>query len=241
MKKLWALCALLAIASPVHAQLTITHGQSLKGLIQGAISGGLYGGTGYLQPYSERGNPQIENITGAKLFSVFDQRTITGANTAAESTYVGPIAGYPYLKALFKCVPATSSATLDTASVVVLAVSFRECRNGLRDSLSLFPEYASSVISTHNSADTLSAGHLAVGGANLPWSGEITLKFSRQRIGRGGGTGSNLTWYWPSGAAIPLDELFGRPVQFADLDVRVRRLAGPACVFSMDILAFTSR
>jgi len=149
---------------------------------------------------------------------------------AADSSSVINTSALRHLMFCMKVVPA-SNATVDTISIVRFAVQFRVHVNSQTDSASTFPVYfyASSLLgqsATPN--DTSLAGHLVHGTASIPWSGEYTLTFARNRVGVYNAiAATGFLFNYPSGVAIPLDGLFGRDVYFPNLSIRVRNM-GPA-------------
>lgn len=238
---MFALVAAALFAGAAHAQTVATDGQSMRGIVQPVLTGGVVradssskavtmSSTGGLSIYDES-----RDRNNYQLFDAISNAALT---TAGDSSIVLPVYPYRYLKLLVKGVPAGGGVGLITR----VAFQFRECANGLTDSSSTFAEYAygqqPALGISGTVADTANAGHLIAGSGTAPWSGEYVLTFNGGRNAPGSGVAATAFSY-PNGMSIPLDSMFGRSARFAQLQVRARVVTGPNINLTARILGFS--
>ena len=144
---------------------------------------------------------------------------------AADSNIVPiPVAWCKTLNLALKANLLTTGAN-DTTAIAHLIVQFRDCLNGNCDSANALPiyGYGQTTMGVSNGSDTTNVGHLQIGNAGVPWSGEYDITLSSKRDGVNGTVAVNgRLYYYPNGMLIPLSNLFGRDVRITNLQCRVR-------------------
>lgn len=131
----------------------------------------------------------------------------------------------------------------DTTTINRLAIQVRGHLNGLSDSSSTFAFYPVGMtnLGISTTGDSLTEGHNVKGGrggvVGAPWSGEFVVNISGARSAHGSAIAVNgHDWYYPSGIAVPLDNLFGRNWWSPYTSIRVRNLTGSAIKVTMHLV-----
>lgn len=127
------------------------------------------------------------------------------------------------------------TTAVDTTTEIALIVQVRTHLSATAsDSAGTFPLYMYGQNGLGASAaaiDTAAFGHLQIGSAGTPWSGEFTVYYSAKRRGVYNQWDLNgRSFYFPGTIAIPLSSIWGRDVYSPYTSVRIRdagvRLSG---------------
>lgn len=247
MKRIAMIAALLAVvAGPSWAQNYMlgshlgTHyrGQAIGGYSSADTSfiGAKMSTTGGLSIYDE--DRDRDKFTLWR--DVISNASLAAAALDSSGTSYTDVHAYRYLKLLIKAVPIGAAAN----TTVRLAFQFREVMDGILDSTNTVPEYMYGrsdvgVLSGTTGVDTTFSGHLVTGTVSLPWSGEYVVTFNMNRSAPASAVAANIASY-PNMVGISLDSIFGRPMRFAKLNIRVRNLniSGPAVKLNVSLLGF---
>ncbi len=231
-----AIAVLLALPVSAWSQVVVNDGASTRQQTGTLVVGGILRAdtTGRALTFDSDGNlltkEQAPLTTANAIHSSIISASLAAA--AADSSDVITVRGLRHMKLLIKAVPGGTGAQ---GTIVKMAVQVRTHLNGVADSSSTFAEYPLTMIATLNSAtaaDTLSLGHLAIGSATVPWSGEFLVQTNNNRNAPGNAVAAIL-FHYPNGAAISLDNVYGRDFWADYLSVRVRNIhASVACVVS---------
>lgn len=229
-RKWLAAAVLLALPVIVWAQAVVQDGQSFRGQLQGSPPVHIVraDSTAMIPTVTSSGATEISDISRDRdlVYTWSDIIPNDSLKAAGDSSAVIDLQG---AKHLWLCLKGCPKGPHGQAFSNV-ALQFRIHINDQTDSMSTMPIYITQQsnvgIAVTAASDTVHAGHLAVGTATVPWSGEVVVRMSRDRCGDNGAASTAL--FWPQGIAIPLDGLFGRDVRLPNLSVRARIVGGPS-------------